>query len=678
MKPTKKNIKVESTLQGEDVSMKLDPEAARRLMNLLTDQYSNPELAVLREYSTNARDSHIEAGIDKPIEVELPQALRPTLVIRDFGVGLSAEDIRKVYSLYGASTKLHSNDYNGMLGIGSKAALTYTNQFSVKGVKDGVKTIVSVSRDEEGGGTMTILSEQETDEPNGVEVTVPVSTDNNFSKLAQFLFAFWPDGSVLVDGKEPNKIWDKKDSCILSDDFIIYNNYDFYNPYHLEQDTQDFIVQGGVPYPVNFDKEVPIVAWVPNGTVDFVPSREELQYSHHTNESIEKIKTEFDELVKKIIQDKTKEAKTKWEFCASIRQLITDMGWSFSDFSFQGENPPKLMTAKKHEDSSHSSTPGIIIANKASYSRGRYKPYSEQSYTSFLDGHRSVWIRNFNNATFTKQMQEKVRRFFEGKNIEYHHINLVRDSDFSGSDWVNPEHIFEWEEVKKIKLPHQKKKEPQYRAYLKGRRCDISLSELDPQKPVFCLPTQAADELSVQAKKISDMTGMYKNDIQILIVKSTSKNKISREFSTAVFLEEQSTFFEDNFKIWWDCLPEKYQEGLIIKGHHYERKIIEALENHHKIIEDERIRNIFKPISDPPEEVRRFYSKYENYAPLKIKEKSMAISKERISFLSDYPLLEYIIENTSSYFYRQLPKEASKDLANYINNTYKTKVKGVS
>src|SRR5271167_2884058 len=95
----------QSNIDGNKIAMRFDEDSLVHLMSLLTNAYTDPELAVVREYSTNARDSHIEAGQTRAIEVETPSALKPVLIIRDFGIGLSEQDIEEVYSLYGASTK---------------------------------------------------------------------------------------------------------------------------------------------------------------------------------------------------------------------------------------------------------------------------------------------------------------------------------------------------------------------------------------------------------------------------------------------------------------------------------------------------------------------------------------------------------------------------------------------
>ena len=98
--------------------MSIDPSGMAHVMSILTNLYADAPLAVLREYATNARDSHVAAGTDRPIEVDLPSDLNPTLVIRDFGVGLSEAEIIDVYARYGASTKRDTNDQVGAFGLG--------------------------------------------------------------------------------------------------------------------------------------------------------------------------------------------------------------------------------------------------------------------------------------------------------------------------------------------------------------------------------------------------------------------------------------------------------------------------------------------------------------------------------------------------------------------------------
>ena len=105
-----------STGVKSEVGFTIDPRNLAHVVGLLRDAYSDPIAAVLREYSVNAYDAHVEAGIpDKQVHITLPGRFDPTLKIRDFGRGLSEDQIESLFCSYGASSKRNSNDYTGCL-----------------------------------------------------------------------------------------------------------------------------------------------------------------------------------------------------------------------------------------------------------------------------------------------------------------------------------------------------------------------------------------------------------------------------------------------------------------------------------------------------------------------------------------------------------------------------------
>ena len=56
---------------------------------LSSNLYSNPKLAIIRELSTNAYDSHRDAGKDdEPFYLHLPTESEQFFCIRDFGTGI--------------------------------------------------------------------------------------------------------------------------------------------------------------------------------------------------------------------------------------------------------------------------------------------------------------------------------------------------------------------------------------------------------------------------------------------------------------------------------------------------------------------------------------------------------------------------------------------------------------
>lgn len=290
------DIKHEGTLGTEGrTNMTFDENSISHLMSVLTDLYSNTALAVIREYSTNARDAHIAAGCpERPIEVTLPSTFDNMLIIKDYGTGMSKDDITDHFSKYGWSSKRDTDDEVGSLGLGCKSGLTYTSQFTLVTTQDGITNTVLVTREEAGGGVVQIIDTVQTDEPNGTEVQIPVKNWSDMASNAKAFFKYWDRGTVLLDGVEPECIWDEKGGRIRVDEDIMVI------PVASGNERQSMLVMGGVAYPINLDKVAAknygivtdaqymrCVVRVPIGTINFVPSREALNYNKRTLETIE-------------------------------------------------------------------------------------------------------------------------------------------------------------------------------------------------------------------------------------------------------------------------------------------------------------------------------------------------------------------------------------------------------
>ena len=215
----KSQAEITSTTRGKKRKMGVDEEHIGGLLLMFSQVYSASGESVLREYANNGRDSHLAAGQERPIEVTLPTDMNPHLIVRDRGLGLSCAGVLDTFT-YGGSTKRDSDRFTGHFGIGSKSAFTLTSQFSVTAVKDGRRTVVLVSLDEDGEPSIEtlsgtdpssgddILSSDPTDEPNGVTVSIPVDHDHAETMRASVrkVFGLWPRGAVLVDGTEPEDL----------------------------------------------------------------------------------------------------------------------------------------------------------------------------------------------------------------------------------------------------------------------------------------------------------------------------------------------------------------------------------------------------------------------------------------------------------------------------------------
>ncbi len=129
------------------------------VMRILRDtMYSDKVLAVLREYSSNAWDAHRMIGkADLPIEVTLPTMNAPTLVIRDFGPGLTGDQALYHFTQFGESTKRETDEAVGSLGVGCKAGHAYSDSFTVTSWCMGTKTIYFAVLDADDAGEMRVL-----------------------------------------------------------------------------------------------------------------------------------------------------------------------------------------------------------------------------------------------------------------------------------------------------------------------------------------------------------------------------------------------------------------------------------------------------------------------------------------------------------------------------------------
>ena len=158
--------------------------SAKAFNILSSGLYANKIRAIIRELSCNAVDSHVSAGKqDTPFDVHLPNQLEPWFAIRDYGTGLTHEQVTSIYTTYFESTKTDSNDFIGALGLGSKSPFSYTDNFTVTAIKDGKKGIYSAFINDQGVPSIAQMMTEDTTDPAGVEVKFSVNDRYDFSKF---------------------------------------------------------------------------------------------------------------------------------------------------------------------------------------------------------------------------------------------------------------------------------------------------------------------------------------------------------------------------------------------------------------------------------------------------------------------------------------------------------------
>jgi len=312
---------------GRSEQMAFDPHSLQHIMSVLTNLYSDPQMAIIREYSTNAYDSHVAAGKGEvPFHVTLPGAFSSEFIIRDFGTGLTEEEVFGVFGLYGASTKRDSDDYVGQLGLGCKSALAHVNQFSLTAIKNGIKCIFSVHKDELGVGRITKLYEGPTDEETGVEISVPIKDYRTFNSKARQFYRTFPVFPNFKNG-------DIKPEELKMEILLEVNDTTKVVKRTHEPHGVDMIIMGGVAYPYRSGFKVSdygfIVVDAPIGAVDFTPSREELQMTARTKDFLASAFDQVREKVKEQTLAKITAARSLIEFqslVASNRHILTSVG----------------------------------------------------------------------------------------------------------------------------------------------------------------------------------------------------------------------------------------------------------------------------------------------------------------------------------------------------------------
>lgn len=158
--------------------------SAKAFSILSSGLYANKIRAIIRELSCNAYDSHVAAGKKSvAFDIHLPTTLEPYFYVRDYGTGLTHDQVVNIYTTYFESTKTESNDFIGALGLGSKSPFSYTDNFTVTAIKDGIKGIYSAFINEHGVPSTALMSTTETTEENGVEVKFAVDAKSDFDKF---------------------------------------------------------------------------------------------------------------------------------------------------------------------------------------------------------------------------------------------------------------------------------------------------------------------------------------------------------------------------------------------------------------------------------------------------------------------------------------------------------------
>lgn len=324
MIPNYQDRQIESSGVSDMASFGISQDDSAHIMNILRDTlYSDKVLAVLREYSANAWDAHNMVGKgDVPIKVVLPTHLSPTLIIKDYGPGLSHTEVFQVYTQYGASTKRASNVAVGQLGIGSKSGFAYSDSFTILSCNGGTRRTYVAVLDETEKGVINLLDESPCGTETGITIQIPIKPEDipEFVSKAENLFKFFnprPDINIYLPPEIPLQAKLKTG--------VIYDS-------NRHRAGEWLAVMGCIPYRLNLDQininrdssdKTGTGYWVHKlsgvlnfdiGEVHISASREELKYSNSTKQTIVKRFTELaDEFVTTTLNIIHSQSLSSWD-----------------------------------------------------------------------------------------------------------------------------------------------------------------------------------------------------------------------------------------------------------------------------------------------------------------------------------------------------------------------------
>ena len=322
------NLIESDNFESNQFSIKASSEAFRILSDGL---YSDKVKAVIRELSTNAVDSIIEAGaVSKGYDIHLPDQMNPYFYIRDYGIGLDHKDVMELYTTYFHTDKTGSNKYVGQLGLGSKSPFAYTDNFSITSYKDGTQRSYTACINEEGYPTIKLLDSFETSEPNGLKVQFGVNSSDftEFHDKADRVYQ-WFDPNL-----RPNVInhpdWDFPEieyRMGVEGDWLVLDDHN----------SDPVVVMGNIAYPIkNLEDQddlsghhtnilnVGVALYFDIGDLQITPSREALSL---TKSTVKKLIEKLDKVVEAISQNVSKEfenCKSLWEARVLASSLFGD------------------------------------------------------------------------------------------------------------------------------------------------------------------------------------------------------------------------------------------------------------------------------------------------------------------------------------------------------------------
>ena len=355
-----KTNKVQFNGNFETISVGIDEKNIAHFFRMIANLYQDPTMAVLREVGANCVDSTIEAGTqDLGWELHLPSRLDGNVRFVDNGVGISHDQMIRIYSIIGASSKRGNNDLIGGFGVGKWSLCSLVNNFQAISRFNGTKSQYFISLQSNGLPDIRLIKSEATAERNGFEVKFlcpdrHIAQFNEKVERAYRFFSIKP--RVFCDGIVKNINFTPQAMTFDggTSNFAIY-----------EGSGSPVIVMGGVGYslPVQtllenkkfakFDRllRCNLVVHVPIGEYSITPSREAIQLDDLTmTRMFTKLEQIVDSFLPKMQADMDAFKGNTWEAKLKLKTLREQFTFLPDTLKLNWNGKPLTATAMQVKD----------------------------------------------------------------------------------------------------------------------------------------------------------------------------------------------------------------------------------------------------------------------------------------------------------------------------------------
>ncbi|WGH49769.1 putative rIIA protector from prophage-induced early lysis [Alishewanella phage vB_AspM_Slickus01] len=301
--------------------------------------YSNKIRAVVREVCTNAYDAHLASDIGEvPFDIHLPSPQSPMMSIRDYGTGLSEEQVFEIYTVYFRSTKDGDDQAHGGYGLGSKSPLAYVDSFQIRSYQNGKMQSFTCYK-KSGVPAIDLIVTVATTEPDGLEVSFAVNDEDRYRFYREIghVISTFPVKPNLIGESVINRIETYTIEASTKNIFTVVGN--------TGADLKKYnILIEPVLYPINDDmlevfkksktykliyrnRHDALAFKFDIGALDIPPSREQVDNTQHNIDTFSNfmgdIDTIYTETIDKIF--KSTEDLPFVEAYNKVRELISEM-----------------------------------------------------------------------------------------------------------------------------------------------------------------------------------------------------------------------------------------------------------------------------------------------------------------------------------------------------------------